>query len=183
MRVIGVSAFLLSSLIALVAASGQTPPAADDPHHPTPEEGAPEPAAEGAAQDQATPTGDVQMGAMMSPEMMQMMMQMMAQHHSGGLMAMSGRADARPADKAGSTDLTPEAILGLGSAPVAEMTPELVQAWLQDRLDRLGNPRLKLGEIAAAADGSITAEIRTVDGSLVQKLAFNRFPGFVRQID
>lgn len=44
------------------------------------------------------------------------------------------------------------------------------------------NPRLKLGEIAAAADGSITAEIVTVDGSLVEKLAFSRFPNLVRQI-
>jgi hypothetical protein len=46
----------------------------------------------------------------------------------------------------------------------------------------LGNPRLKLGEISTAADGSITGEIVTVDGSLVQKLAFNRYPGLVRQI-
>jgi hypothetical protein len=41
---------------------------------------------------------------------------------------------------------------------------------------------LKLGEIGTDADGSITAEILTVDGSLVQKLAFNRYPGLVRQI-
>jgi hypothetical protein len=40
-----------------------------------------------------------------------------------------------------------------------------------------------LGAIGEAPDGSIIAEIRTVDGALVQKLAFNRFPGLVRQID
>jgi len=50
-------------------------------------------------------------------------------------------------------------------------------------VDRLGNPRLRLGDIGEASDGSITAEIRTVEGALVQKLSFNRFPGFVRQID
>jgi hypothetical protein len=63
-----------------------------------------------------------------------------------------------------------------------EMTPERVRTLLEQRLTQEGNPRLKLGEIATAADGSITAEIVTVDGSLVQKLAFNRYPGLVRQI-
>ena len=64
----------------------------------------------------------------------------------------------------------------------AHRTPERVRAFLEERLARLANPRLKLGEIATAEDGSITAEIVTVDGSLVQKLAFNRYPGLVRQI-
>ncbi|MFP3526224.1 hypothetical protein SB912_27440, partial [Pantoea sp. SIMBA_072] len=75
-----------------------------------------------------------------------------------------------------------EVVLGMVPAASPEMTPEKVRTWLQDRLDRLGNARLVLGAIGEA-DGSITAEIRTVDGALVQKLAFNRFPGFVRQID
>ena len=35
---------------------------------------------------------------------------------------------------------------------------------------------------AEADDGSITAEIVTTGGALVQKLAFNRFPGLVRQL-
>lgn len=43
-------------------------------------------------------------------------------------------------------------------------------------------PRLTLREIAEAPDDSITAEIVTTDGSLVQKLAFNRYPGLVRQL-
>ncbi|TDQ78449.1 hypothetical protein A8950_3501 [Dongia mobilis] len=68
------------------------------------------------------------------------------------------------------------------SAPV-QITEAQVRALLEQDLIRLGNPRLKLGEVAGAADGSITAEIVTLDGSLVQKLAFNRYPGLVRQIE
>lgn len=73
--------------------------------------------------------------------------------------------------------LAPLSILGRGTDEPLEMTPELVRGWLQNRLDRPGNPRLKLGDLGTAADGTITAEIRTTDGVLVQKLAFNRFPG------
>jgi hypothetical protein len=72
--------------------------------------------------------------------------------------------------------------LGLPAGTPEEMTPKRVRTFLEERLARLGNPRLKLGEIATAEDGSITAEIVTMDGSLVQKLAFNRYPGLVRQI-
>lgn len=45
-----------------------------------------------------------------------------------------------------------------------------------------GVKKLSLGEIGAAVDESITAEIVTVDGSLVQKLAFNCYTGLVRLI-
>ncbi|MCW5751104.1 MAG: hypothetical protein KIT81_08150 [Alphaproteobacteria bacterium] len=64
-----------------------------------------------------------------------------------------------------------------------EMTQERVRALLTQHLAALGNPRLKIGEIGASAEGNITAEIVTVDGSLVQKLAFNRYPGLVRRVD
>lgn len=71
---------------------------------------------------------------------------------------------------------------GMPHGKVEEMTPERVRTFLEQRLEKHGNPRLKLGEIARADDGSITAEIVTVDGSLVQKLAFNRYPGLFRQV-
>jgi hypothetical protein len=77
----------------------------------------------------------------------------------------------------------PSVIYGLPKAEQIETTPEKVRAWLEDRLAHHANPRLAIGEIAPAGDGSITAEIVTVDGSLVQKLAFNRWPGFARRID
>jgi hypothetical protein len=73
-------------------------------------------------------------------------------------------------------------LYGMPHGKVEEMTPERVRAFLAQRLEQHGNPRLKLGEIESTTDGNITAEIVTVDGSLVQKLAFNRYPGLFRQI-
>ena len=103
-------------------------------------------------------------GMMMCPMMQMMMMGARSEMEMPGMMGGLGMLD-------GMLDGTPE-----------EMTPERVRTLLEQRLTQQGNPRLKLGEIATAADGSITAEIVTVDGSLVQKLAFNRYPGLVRQI-
>jgi hypothetical protein len=101
-------------------------------------------------------------GMMMCP-----MMQMMEARSGAGMQAMMG-GDAM--------------LYGMPRGKVEEMTPERVRTFLEQRMEQHGNPRLKLGEIASAADGSITAEIVTVDGSLVQKLAFNRYPGLFRQI-
>lgn len=73
-------------------------------------------------------------------------------------------------------------LLGTPLGVPEETTEERVRALLEQQLTSLGNPRLRLGEIGTASDGSITAEIVTVDSSLVQRLAFNRYPGLVRQI-
>lgn len=193
MRAIGISAVVLAGLMSIGAVNAQSVPPASDPHHAATQDGTPGQTGEAVVPDTALPPAEVQTGAMMSSEMMQMMMpmmmQMMAQHHSGGAMAMpggsspTGAAAGGLAGMEGFAGVPPEAILGLGSAAPVEMTPDLVRSWLQDRLDRLGNPRLKLGEIGTAADDSITAEIRTSNGALVQKLAFNRYPGLFRQID
>ncbi len=76
----------------------------------------------------------------------------------------------------------PGALYGI-PRDVTEMTPARVETHLSDLLERHDNPRLELGEITEAEDGSIIAEIVTIDGALVQRLAFNRYPGVVRQID
>lgn len=118
--------------------------------------------------------GDMMHGGRMRGDMMAdmmrggMMMQMMGAMQSGAALhgMMAGHHLA----------------LGLPVGTPEEMTPERVRSFLEERLTWLGNPRLKLGEIITAEDGSIVAEIVTVDGSLVQKLAFNRYPGLVRQI-
>lgn len=114
--------------------------------------------------------GNRMTGGDMMADMMRggMMMQMMGAMQSGA--AMHGMMGGHHLG------------LGLPVGTPEEMTPERVRSFLEDRLARLGNPRLTLGEIATVEDGSITAEIVTVDGSLVQKLAFNRYPGLVRQI-
>lgn len=79
--------------------------------------------------------------------------------------------------------LGPGALYGMHHGAPSEMTPARVETFLSHLLDRHGNPRLEIGEITEAEDGSIIAEIVTVDGSLVQRLAFNRYPGLFRQID
>jgi hypothetical protein len=52
-----------------------------------------------------------------------------------------------------------------------------VQARLERWLSMQGNDRLKLGKIEAVDDDTITAEIVTVDDSLVRKLAVDRHSG------
>lgn len=79
--------------------------------------------------------------------------------------------------------LGPDVLYGMPHGAPREMTPARVETFLSHLLARHGNPRLELGEITEGDDGSIIAEIVTVDGSLVQRLAFNRFPGLFRQID
>ena len=119
---------------------------------------------------------------MMGPEMMRMMQGMMGQGRmamADGMMPcpMMAGAEARPMGA-----MMGGAGLLLGAPAPQEMTPERVRSLLEERLAWLGNPRLELGEIAPAEDGSIVAEIRTVDGSLVQRLAFNRYPGLARML-
>lgn len=155
------------------------------------------PQAAGAAAP-GQPKGGPGMMTMMTPEMMQMMHRMMAQRETaqGGMPGMMGQGPMPMAGTMKCPMMTGEpagsSMAGMASAPAMlyglpqdapeEMTPARVRTILERQLAHHGNPRLKLGEIAAAADGSIHAEIVTVDGSLVQKLAFNRYPGLVRQI-
>jgi hypothetical protein len=72
---------------------------------------------------------------------------------------------------------------GMPRGHAEEITPAKVRAFLERRLEWNGNPRLGIGEIVELDASTITAEIVTVDGSLVQKLAFNRYPGLLRQLD
>ena len=83
----------------------------------------------------------------------------------------------------GAHGLGPNALYGIPQGATTEMTPARVEAFLSHLLERHANPRLELGEVAEVEDGSITAEIVTTDGSLVQRLSFNRYPGLFRQID
>jgi len=175
-------------------------------HHPEDEVTAPE---NGATMPGAGMPG---MG-MMTPEMMQMMMRMMDEGGMPGMMGgmPGGRmGDSMPGPgmmrhgmmppgsmggmpmgggmmnhhaMMGGHGIGPGALYGIPQGETSEMTPARVEAFLSHLLERHGNPRLELGEITQAGDGSIIAEIVTVDGSLVQRLAFNRYPGLFRQID
>lgn len=150
---------------------------------------------------------------MMTPEMMQMMQRLMGQGGMPGMMGgMTGQGVPEGGAGPGMTGQMPMAgmmmcpmmqmmrggqagmgmpgtmngqgiLLGTPLGTPEEMTEDRVRALLEQQLTSLGNSRLRLGEIGTASDGSITAEIVTVDGSLVQRLAFNRYPGLVRQVD
>lgn len=118
----------------------------------------------GGAGPGMTSQGQMPMAGMMMCPMMRMMM--------------SGQAGMGMSGSMGSQSV----LFGVPSGTPNEMTEDSVRALLERQLNNFGNPRLKLGEVGTSSDGSITAEIVTVDGSLVQKLAFNRYPGLVRQI-
>lgn len=110
------------------------------------------------------PMGRMMMGQMMMGAMMETMTGMQPDPAMYAMMAAQGL------------------LYGTPHGETEEMTPDRVRAFLEQQLARHGNPRLALGEIAVADDGGILAEIVTVDGSLVQKLAFNRYPGLFRQL-
>lgn len=202
---------LLLGTVTSVAA--QTETQEHDSHHPAETQASPPaPATPGDAPPTAAPGGMPGMG-MMTPEMIQMMQRMMGQGGMPGMPSgTAGQATPESGAAPGITGQTPVAgmmmcpmiqmmrggqagtgmtgmmgaqgiFLGTPLGTPEEMTEDRARALLEQQLTSLGNPRLRLGEIGTAADGSITAEIVTVDGSLVQKLAFNRFPGLVRQID
>lgn len=75
------------------------------------------------------------------------------------------------------------AIYGMPHDAPVEMKPARVEVFLGHLLERHGNPRLQVDQVTEAKGGSITAEIVMRDGSVVQRLPFNRFAGLFRQID
>lgn len=70
------------------------------------------------------------------------------------------------------------ALFGTRVTPVMNLSVEDVSGYLTVQLDQLNNKRLKLGEVKSA-DGTITADIVTVDNSLVQRLKVNRYTGAI----
>jgi hypothetical protein len=171
-------------------------------HHPDAENGA-------TVTDDAPQPGMMNMMGMMTPEMMQMMMRMMPgaglpadgttapgmagmAGMSGGRMApgmMGGSAmpmgqmmQGQPGAMVGH-GLGPHALYGRPQDAMTEMTPARVEVFLTQLLEQHANSRLALGTITQAGDGNIIAEIVTIDGSLVQRLSFNRYPGLFRRID
>lgn len=52
-----------------------------------------------------------------------------------------------------------------------------VRSILEQRVDRMGNDRLKVGDVKDKDDKTITAEIVTQDGSLVDRFEFDKTTG------
>jgi hypothetical protein len=78
-------------------------------------------------------------------------------------------------------DMTQGRMTGLfGSrvTPIMNLSAEDVRGYLAVQVDRLNNKRLKVGDIKVD-DGTITADIVTVDNSLVQRLKVNRHTGAI----
>ncbi|MBI2586416.1 MAG: hypothetical protein HYW28_11205 [Rhodospirillales bacterium] len=72
---------------------------------------------------------------------------------------------------------------GLAAAQGQEPTVDSVTKFLEGRLAHWGNERLKLGKVEATDDKTITGEIVTKDGSLVQKFAFDKTTGWPRRVN
>jgi len=67
-------------------------------------------------------------------------------------------------------------LFGSHVVPTLNLSEDDVRGFLIARLDRLNNKRLKLGEVKAD-DSTITADVVTVDNSLVQRLKVYRHTG------
>ena len=70
------------------------------------------------------------------------------------------------------------ALFGSRVTPMMNLSAEDVRGYLAVQLDRLNNKRLKVGDIKAD-DAAITADIVTVDNSLVQRLKVDRHTGAI----
>jgi len=78
-------------------------------------------------------------------------------------------------------DMMQDGVAGLfGSrvTPIMNLSAEDVRGYLAVQIERLKNKRLKVGEIKVD-DGTIIADVVTVDNSLVQRLKVNRHTGAI----
>ncbi|MBE0531285.1 MAG: hypothetical protein IH626_10690 [Rhodospirillales bacterium] len=72
---------------------------------------------------------------------------------------------------------------GLAATANAEpLTLDGAQKVVQQRLAWMGNDRLKVGKVEAKGDAAFTAEIVTLDNSLVEKLEIDAKTGFIRPV-
>jgi hypothetical protein len=73
-------------------------------------------------------------------------------------------------------------------APMLPLVPKLLSVEdvgriLAQHLEVYANPRLRVGTVAVAGEDTITAVVETVDGSLVERLVFDRFTGEFARAD
>ena len=69
--------------------------------------------------------------------------------------------------------------MGPGAMPVLpqDLTPAQVRHMFEHRLEMQGNPNVKVGDVAEADEDTVTVDIVTQDGSLVQRFAVDRHTG------
>jgi hypothetical protein len=73
-------------------------------------------------------------------------------------------------------------LFGSRVTPMMNLSVDDVRAYLSSRLERLNNKRLKIGDINTGEE-TITADIVTVDNSLVQRLKVDRHSGAIAYED
>jgi hypothetical protein len=73
-------------------------------------------------------------------------------------------------------------LFGSRVRPVMNLSAEDVRSYLDSQLARLNNKRLKVGSLNAE-DNIITAEVVTLDNSLVQRLKVDRHTGRIDYVD
>ena len=108
------------------------------------------------------------MGARMCPMMRSGRIQ-------GGMMGSSMMGMGKMGGEAGG-------LFGSRVTPMMNLSVDDVRAYLSTRLERLNNKRLKIGDVNSV-DGTITADIVTVDNSLVQRLKVDRHSGSITYED
>ncbi len=113
-------------------------------------------------------------GAAMGPGMMQQgdMMKMMQR---GGMMNMMHGQKDMPMMAGMHRDPNP----GMRVVPIQHLTKEDVAHYFDHWLARQGNSRLKVGAVNQIDDDTFTADIVTVDESLVQRFRVDRHSGEV----
>ncbi len=72
---------------------------------------------------------------------------------------------------------------GLRVRPIQHLSVDDVSHYFEHFLKRRGNKRLKLGEVVQTDEDTITAQIVTVDGSLVQTYEVDRHSGIAKRTE
>jgi hypothetical protein len=109
---------------------------------------------------------------MMSPDEMQEMME-----HMGGMTGEMGpglMGQGMSPARGGWSGLE-----GSRVVPMMQLSTDDVRGFFERYLESLGNARLKIGKVAAMDDDTITADIVTVDDSLVERFAVDRHTGLI----
>jgi hypothetical protein len=124
------------------------------------------------ATTQMQPTPQMQMmgGCPNTGNMMGQGMQGMGSGMMGSGMMGSGTTQS-------STPTSMSALFGSRVTPMMALSVEDVRGYLGVQLDRLNNKRLKLGDIRS--DDGTTADVVTLDNSLVQRLKVDRHTGAI----
>jgi hypothetical protein len=107
--------------------------------------------------------------------MMGGMMNMMRQHMMGQGQGMMNRGTMGSNSGMG---------MGFGGQVIVnkDLSTDDVSHFLGHRLEAQGNERLTLGDVTEVDENKITADINTVDGSLVQRLEIDRHSGMMQHM-